>query len=426
MKRVAIIGAGLSGLTLAHLVSRDSDAHVVIFEEGMPYQERVDDHNSNILMGEGGAGTIYGGKLCYPPASNGVWKRSSLKIDKFNEFVTDCLSPILEESLLPEYDVSQTMILSKNKLLMKNYQSKLLEKAKMQRFVTGLIRKNRKQGVEINTNTKLIGFKKCDGEYILNIDAGVEGTREESYDTLVLATGRSSSGSIIKLLRNSADIRLQNPDLGIRITTDYTSLGLFSEIGSDVKLKTQINDTLVRTFCVCAGGSQAKVHLDGTSYYDGHFGDHLTNRVNFGILAKNPHIFGYEGAMLYCSYLQKYIDSTYSLKEFMEISNTMIPGDGPFSEVLKSITAFLEMMLSENLIDGNLNRYEVSLPSVDRLNPIISTDGNFQTKSPNLFVVGDAVGISRGFIQSMWSGYCAGRYIADSFKSVNQKVSVIK
>ena len=77
MKKIAIIGAGLSGLTMAYNIKRNCGANVVIFEKGKCYIERIEVESNELLCGEGGAGTVFGGKLCFPPASSGVWLRSN-------------------------------------------------------------------------------------------------------------------------------------------------------------------------------------------------------------------------------------------------------------------------------------------------------------------------------------------------------------
>ena len=69
------------------------------------------------------------------------------------------------------------------------------------------------------------------------------------------------------------------------------------------------------------------------------------------------------------------------------------------------------------VINRKLNEYPVSLPSVDRINPRIAINENFETPLRNVYVVGDATGISRGFIQSMWSAYCATKHILNKLNA---------
>ena len=162
---------------------------------------------------------------------------------------------------------------------------------------------------------------------------------------------------------------------------------------------------------MCAGGTHALVNLNDIQYFDGHFDDFITKEVNLGILARSPYIFGYEGAALYCQSLRKYINADLSLKDFCIYSDHFLGANAMFDDIFNGIKEFIYVLQREGILEDNLDKYPAWLPSADRWNSIVETNQYFETKEKNLYIIGDAIGISRGFIQAMWSAYCASNNI---------------
>lgn len=425
MKKIAIIGAGLSGLTMAYNIKKNCGANVVIFEKGKCYIERIEVESNELLCGEGGAGTVFGGKLCFPPASSGVWLRSKLNHIMFEKFTQTCVDSFVPNKNIPKI-VSATQLYHKREnLFFKDYESVFLTKSEMRMFVGDLIDKVKDSGTVIYNKCEFLNYVEKNGKFYVKCSHNELKQEEYEFDYLVFASGRWSSDSTLKWLSNHTSVTLQNPDLGIRFSIKHKDSPVFENIGKDVKIKAKLGNIGVRTFCVCSGGNKTSVDLKGTKYYDGHFDDKITNEVNMGVLARSPYIFGYEGAALFCSCLKDYLDADFSLKDFMKYSHRMIKETNIYSDVLDSINCFLNMLKQEHIIDENLDKYPVWLPSVDRLNPIIWTNHNFETATHNLYVIGDAVGISRGFVQSMWSAYCASEDIIKKVKGQEYKEKMI-
>jgi len=53
MKNIYIVGAGLSGLLAAYLVSQQSDAKVVILEQGDSFESRINTPHGSLISGVG-------------------------------------------------------------------------------------------------------------------------------------------------------------------------------------------------------------------------------------------------------------------------------------------------------------------------------------------------------------------------------------
>jgi uncharacterized FAD-dependent dehydrogenase len=95
----------------------------------------------------------------------------------------------------------------------------------------------------------------------------------------------------------------------------------------------------------------------------------------------------------------------------------LIKSTSKYDAVLEAIVHFVKLLERNGIITSNFNSYPVYLPSIDRLNPFVATNKYFETPMRNIYVIGDAAGISRGFIQSLWSSYFASENILYKIKS---------
>ena len=78
------------------------------------------------------------------------------------------------------------------------------------------------------------------------------------------------------------------------------------------------------------------------------------------------------------------------------------------------------------VISGNLNQCEVVGATIDRYWPRIQTNHCFETHQAGFFVIGDAAGIARGYIQSMWSAHCAAHAILKRMHGIQHKTVMAK
>lgn len=419
-KKVMIVGAGLSGLLMAYSLACNENMEIIVLEKGKRYENRDGAQGLDLVCGEGGAGTIYGGKLCFPPASSGVWLRSKMRKDQFKDFMQNVLGKFLPGVY---HDYCGGYLYKKGQILTKNYPSAYISRDEMKKFVYRLLGTVKGMGVLILHDSTFLGYEAINGKFIVKFALNGRYTLMEKVDYLILASGRESSDSIRKWFTSRTKIKLQNPDLGLRFSIQDNEWGIFRQIGKDIKIKMQIGCIGVRTFCVCAGGTRTLVNLNDIQYFDGHFDDIITREVNLGVLARSPYIVGYEGAALYCQALKKYLNADMSLKDFCKYSARLIVSDTMFDDIFNSIKEFIYVLQQEGVLENNLDKYPVWLPSADRWNAIVETNQYFETGEKKLYVIGDAVGISRGFIQAMWSAYCASKDILlKTYKKIEEIV----
>jgi hypothetical protein len=167
-------------------------------------------------------------------------------------------------------------------------------------------------------------------------------------------------------------------------------------------------------------------------YYDGHFSDRITDKTNIGIMSRSSKLKGVSVAEDYCKAFQD--SEPLSLKDFMKNGVGLLKNDyaAKFAEVIESINYFISQLVTADLLSNNLNDCHVSYPAIDRYNPLIHTDQNFETNCKDLFVIGDAAGVSRGYIQSLWSGWACGHQIvaqinnSEKYECITEMDAMIK
>ena len=425
IKEVLIIGAGLSGLTAAYEIKSSPDVNVTILEKGAPYWERLSSENPDLLCGVGGAGTIGGGKLCFPPASSGIWKKTGFTSSNFDLFLDRNVIPFIKGELCRdnsmENAVNHFSILSSG-TYEKKYDSILLYKHELNHFVKVLTEAVLKKGILLYTNCVFKGLEHSnDNSYTVSYLHEGE-LVQKKYDIIIFASGRSSARNLRSWLPKEVKITNTCPDLGFRISLNAFNNHAFCNTGKDIKIKATIGNIMVRTFCVCSGGDKILVSTDDFQYFDGHFGDKKTEVSNLGLLARSPKLVGYEFAAQYCNLLKRYLTSEMTLRDFVKYWNTLIPESTIFDEVLAALAHFVKVLQNNSLLPDNLDQCQVFLPSVDNLNASVETNQSFETSSQNLYVIGDACGVSRGFIQSMWSAHCACKDILSKLDHKNMSI----
>lgn len=412
---VIVVGGGLSGLTAAAYLA-DAGVDVTLLEQGKEYASRREENGSEILVGLGGAGTISGGKLCFPPASGAIWRKTRESLIKFRPFCQNTFSGLHAILPFPQQEVNCTS----DAIARKEYHTELVLKNSMRAFVSEMICKTIQKGVTVRCGCQVENLCRTTGDYevLFHNEAGERERLKGQY--VVLATGRTSVPFLQSVLRPK---HLHQPDMGIRLTTD-TKQPAFSVIGEDVKLKQKVGRFLVRTFCVCSGGGSVKTSAYGYTCFDGHFKGQLTDHTNLGILARSP-IYSEPGVTgHYLRAMQRYVDAEISLKDFIKYHVLLAKGSG-YESLFEALTLFISELYRSNMLTQNADEIPVMLPAVDRINPFIHTNGDFESQLPHIYVTGDASGISRGFVQAMWAGYCTAKGIISQITHMQQNQEAI-
>lgn len=410
---VTIIGGGLSGLTAAAYLADMAD--VTVLEQGKEYEDRNPENSEEVIIGLGGAGTLSGGKLCFPPASGAIWRKTIYHMPEFIAFHRSISSKLQIVSPISKPDY----IMHHNALIQKSYRTELVLQDPMHQFIANQICDLRNRGVNIRTGCRVEQIntsQNCHNILFVNND------RFESISSpyVIIATGRTSTPFLQNLF---GDRHFHQPDLGIRLSMS-TSQQAFTVTGEDVKLKQKIEDYLIRTFCVCCGGDSIKTATRGLVHYDGHFTNQITDITNIGILARSPKYSGPQAVEQYLQSMQRYVNAEMSLRDFMKYFNLLARGT-PYEELFEVLKIFILEMYRAGLIVQNSDEIPVMLPAVDNINPLIYTNNGFESRIRNVYITGDAAGVSRGFIQAMWAGYCTAERIIEQISCKEEKNLIV-
>jgi len=207
----------------------------------------------------------------------------------------------------------------------------------------------------------------------------------------------------------------------------HSASDLFVNYGQDIKLKRQVADITARTFCVCTGGDSALVNIDGMIYSDGHFTDQLTKNVNVGIVARRSKVVGYHAARRSAECMGEMLSGkNMTIPEFMHQLPRLAQNVayGTFQGHVEATGDLLRSLVQIGGITGNLNQCEVVGATIDRYWPLVETNNRFETHQADLFVIGDAAGISRGYIQAMWSARCAAHAIVKRMHGIQHETFI--
>lgn len=405
MARVLIVGGGLSGLTAAAILCPTEGIEITLLEQGPQFDSRGETDRGRV-EGLGGAGTRAGGKLCFPPASSGAWT--------FGNWTPSRFWSVLRKAGLVGSDIAFNMnvfLPTYPRAASGQYQSTLITRETFARFVRGLLEYIESNGVQVKADTRATSIRKTglSEGFLVEARNGAAAFSLVS-DYVIVATGRSSASTIRQLLPPEADVVDNAPDLGFRVSMPYEPSGPFSRVGRDPKIKRHYGKVGVRTFCVCSRGEATQVEACGLRYFDGHYGGTLTDTVDFGILARDEMLKGFDVVRRYCTESRRRFEGIDTLADFVhEVSQDK--GDDEFGRLYDALARFVFDLSSSGWLSVPLDECSVSIPSVDRLNPRVAVDESCETAISGLYVVGDALGVSRGFLQSIWLGSVAAEEI---------------
>ncbi len=448
MNKVVIIGGGFGGLSTAFFLKKfaTDPLEIHIFDEGHSYINRncpvtekkgncQDCKTCSLLKGIGGAATIRGGKLCGYPAGESV-----IKMD-LRQNMTQHFEQILYDSFDSRLFCNDSLKdIKKENRNMKPYFSKILLKSEMEQLISNILCEIN-HNIHVHPNSHVYEIERKNGFSIKYLCNGSKVSLVSDY--AVIATGRSGIYQMFKLLNELGLAYIKQPvDVGIRMEFKINKSMKPPYNINDPKIKIHklhLEDT--RTFCMCWGGSLVSLPLCGGKIVDGHFGKILSNWANIAIMKRTyPNdISSFKYAMDFTKLFNpKTIPVVQSLAEFLKGKNgkSLIYRKPTLNSTTFDISSVLDKKIHKDIkelifqireqVEFDLKETNVYAPAVDRFWPNVECNEYGETQLPNLYVVGDARGIARGYLQAMWSGYIAALHISQKQEKYVTPVSLKK
>jgi hypothetical protein len=414
--KIIFIGAGVSNLVAANRLLDDSIDDFIIIEQGNHLDDRKCEgekvftckkcsHGCSTLEGVGGANALHGNKLCYFPASEEISK-------SFTSIEINCALNFIQKLAYPYFDKCFN---SKNqeKANKKYYNSDVLNKQHFKKLIEQLTFKVRNN---IRTNTQVTGIIRTNQGYSIKTKLG----KEFLCEKLVIGTGRSSYSFLKSQLDNlGIEYSYQTQDIGIRIEAhkDCFSKNYYYQVDPKFKFKWP-NLGSGRTFCAHNQGKIVPVRYGNSFFADGAFGNKFGNYNNIALMVRTNIPLMDDEIESWCLEINKYSNNNLRLgKISLNQSNKNL-----ISEIMNLIPTFPteshknlmfkllnELFFGNNKIlkenKNNNTMLTVYGPAIDRqwVTPLLTDNFSVGTKN-NLFILGDAIGKSRGFVQAMFSG----------------------
>ena len=442
--KVAIVGAGSSGIFAAYKMMQKDDIHIDIFEKGKCIQDRT---RKDIMSGFGGAGAFSDGKLTLTTEFGG-WLTEYITEEKLKELIKEAdeiwkrFSLVSELSSKGNYEKIKDLEYRCSRHRLRLYAAKIRHLGTDNCFVAvkniyDELTKSNNVGVFCSTEIKDIVVENKTVTGIIMPDG-----RSLFYDKVILAVGRSGSGWIEKITKkHNLDFEINPVDIGVRVEVPKSVTDEFTQELYEFKIKyfTSVFEDEVRTFCVNPGGFVATERNDNDLLtVNGHSYKHKkSENTNFALLVSTKFTEPFKEPVRYGQYIA-YLSNMLSgggviiqrfgdlirgrrstdkriAKNFVKPTlKSAMPGDLSFvfpyrylSNIKESIYQLDKVM--PGLADPNTLLYgaEVKFYSLR-----ISVDSNMRSKNlENLYCIGDGAGITRGIIQASASGLIAANDI---------------
>ncbi|KGL47673.1 hypothetical protein HR09_04410 [Porphyromonas gulae] len=431
-KDIIFIGAGFACLSAANKLKDLGLKNFLVLEKGHPLKKRFCPGSCNYscsfckvchtVEGVGGANALNGNKFCYFPASQKIVERFDLnRIESVNVYLQNKLYPYFEKTL----NFIDNRHKKEQDYFKKKYFSDAFYKGEFQMIVSMLLNPISDFLV---SECEVLSIRKEKSIFFLETSTG----KTYKAKSVVLGTGRSSS-NFMKNLFDSFNLSYQEQkqDIGIRIESDADSFTNEYFYQSDPKIKLNFpNLGQGRTFCAHNNGIVVPVRFNNSFFADGAFSNTPTSRNNIAIMVRSNDRLPNIALEHWCKSINDLARNSLCLgdlilnSDFIHNLRTMIPSfpSAVHARLFELTIEHLLMGKTPLLKRGSVVR--IFAPAIDRqwLQPEVNLDFSLN-KDNNIYVIGDAVGRSRGFIQALFSGVlCANGLFEKEFSQKTKKI----
>lgn len=448
---VIIVGAGPGGIFTAYeLAKAEKGLKVAVFELGRPLDRRkcpidgkkikacVKCPTCSIMSGFGGAGAFSDGKYNITNQFGGtlyeyVGKQQAIELMRYVDEIN--LSHGGAGTKL--YSTANTKIKRmclENGLHLLDAQVRHLG-TDINYVVLGNIYEELKDRVDFHFNTAVSEVKKIEGGYEVQTAGGVY-----TCEQCVVSVGRSGSKWMERVC-GSMDIptKSNRVDIGVRVELPAE---IFSHLTdelyeSKIVYRTEKFEDLVRTFCMNPHGVVVNENTNGIVTVNGHSYEDKekhTENTNFALLVskhfsepfKDSNGYGESIARLSNMLgggvmVQRFGDlvrgrrSTVSRIEENFVTPTLAATPGDLSLVIpkRILDGIIEMIYALDKIAPGTANDDTLLYGVEVkfYNMEVEIDGNLETKSPGMYVIGDCSGVTHSLSHASASGVHVARHI---------------
>lgn len=454
-----IIGAGPAGLFAAYYLKMSGKNDFVLIEKGKSVEYRSCPRNENknltnclqcnpcnISCGIGGAGTNSDGKITLTPEFGGNL-HEYISIEELNQYIAEV------DKIFVQYGAPENGLFKPNEEDCKNV-IRLGNKHGM-RIIPAIYRHLGTDGSKkvISNLYNIIKDHVITEKYISHITKNAAGdfsisdgrSAVEVYTckNLIIATGREGSIETVKMLENfgvkSKPIAV---DIGVRVETLASIAEDLTDKFYEVKClyNTPTYDDRVRTFCMCPHGEVTTEYNKASNIVtvNGHSNRYeQTENTNFAVLVSKTFTEPFNDPNSYATHIARLAnllaDGGNIVQRLGDLRNgrrstidrigrgmvrpTLQASPGDLSLVLphRHLVSIMEMFEALNHVIPGINHNDTLLYGVEIKLYSNKYDVNSSMMSkqiPNLYLIGDGSGVSRGICQAAVSGILAALNIS--------------
>lgn len=438
---IVIIGSGPSGLAAAIELSEATDLAIAVIDKGNYANERkcparstgvcAKCPNCSVLSGFGGASGILGGKLCFFPAG----LRLSTALQETAAYSNDRVKQILSRYNFDKLSHLSDKSDNYGDLIQREYQAIPVLENEMVRMFNKMLTEAQSQGVKFIPNFEVDSVEQSPNFAKFILRGTVNSNKAVVYarDALILATGRSGSAAIQKIM-SDIGVRTSHTsvDVGVRIEMNSTSVNhAFSPHSQDPKIIMKHNtEKEVRTLCWTRNGDITLTRFGGVTVVDGHFGKSFSNKTSVSIVSRIPvdkSEYPLNIALDLISSKSMSLPIVQDLKSFIDNRNNQSNArmDTPIYGKKDSIRNYMDVNLFRQSVEfihrlldlTNIRPFinedaKVLFPVIDNFWSTPILDKHLMSSIDSVYFVGDATGKARGIIQAIRSGAAVAERIA--------------
>lgn len=440
---VIVVGAGPAGIFACfEILEKKPKTKIALIEMGWRLEKRK---ASQVMSGFGGAGTYSDGKLHYTPklsherAFHLVSEKRYIKIlDQVEETfkVFGVNSEYYPKNLQEVKEMVEEAEKHNIELIVRRTQHVGTDKLRkvIKKFQDHLIDNK----VDLIDKTKIKDIVVKAGKCIGVIDS--KGKKHYAKNVL-LVPGRISTRWLQDLAsKHGVKYEYGMVEVGVRVEFPESILRKYSETLYEtvLKLRTKTFDDIVRTFCTCPNGYVAVENYYGDYVcVNGHSDSkHGSNNSNFAFVCEVNLTEPVENSIAYAESIAKVATTIGGGKPVIQrladlrkgrrstinrLNKSLVkpsltdvtPGDISMALPHRIVTNILEGLEKLNEVMPGINSGSTLLyaPEVKLRSSRIKTDRNLQTGIKNLYVAGDAAGVSGSITGAAATGIIAGRGI---------------